>query len=251
MEINKIFFIITALLFNLVILQTSFSQMSRIEIDEERALYKNNKVKTLIITGQNGYKRVTEIDRDGKKMKSNDFYNNMEANITNYEYDLNGNLTEESYYGYESGDGFSFKYSYDEEGNVSSILTEGGDENNTIFSYDNSGSVTIIEITDIGLNPQPPFIKEFENIYTDERISTITHICNSNIETADYTQYTYDNDLLFSVENFEKNCIDGTLKFTSRESYTYFPNMLMKQTSYESGYSEGIEITKYDYEYYR
>lgn len=139
MEINKIFFIITALLFNLVILQTSFSQMPRIEIDEERALYKNNKVKTLIITGQNGYKRVTEIDRDGKKMKSNDFCNNMEANITNYVYDSFERLMEESYYGYESGDGYSTTYYYDEEGNVESTITGGGDENKTFYRYESHG----------------------------------------------------------------------------------------------------------------
>jgi len=251
MTFSKNILLIFVLIIFIGFQNSSYSQMSRKEIDEERTLYKNNNVKTVIILSSNGYRNVTEIDREGKKIKSNDFYNNQEVNITNYEYDLNGNLIEESYYGYESGDGSTSIYEYDEIGNVKSILTVGGDENKTIFRYDSSGSVTIIEIYDIGLNPQPPFIKEFENIYTDERISTITGICNSNIETADYTQYTYDKDLLISVEKFDKSCKDGTLKFSSREIYTYFPNMLVKQTSYESDYSEGIEITKYDYEYYR
>jgi len=230
---------------------TSYSQMSKKEIDKERALYKNNKVKSVIITGNKGFKNITEIDSEGKKIKSNDFYNNEEANITNYEYDLNGNLTEESYYGYESGDGSTSIYEYDEIGNIKSILTEGIDDHKSSFRYDNFGNVTLIEISDIGLNPQPPFIKEFENIYMDERISTITQICNSNFETADYTEYAYDNDVLLSVEDFEKNCIDGTLKFTFRKTYTYFPNMLVKQTSSEYDYNKSVEINKYDYENYR
>ena len=159
MKTNIMLISTIAILLNLIFLQNSYCQLSKIEIDKERALYKNNKVKSVIITGSNGYKNITDIDKEGKKIKSNDFYDNQEANITNYKYDSYGNLTEESYYGYESGDGSTSTFEYDEFGNVKSILTEGIDDHKSSFRYDNYGNVTLIEINDIGLNPQPPLYK--------------------------------------------------------------------------------------------
>lgn len=221
--------------------------MSKKEIDKERALYKNNKVKSVITTGNKGFKNITEIDSEGKKIKSNDFYDNEESNVTNYKYDSYGNLIERSYYGYFSGDGISHKYYYDENGNlIGDEEVWGIDESNgpdNSYYYDVSGNVyrMIKDGSEINYN----------NIYEEDKLISASEICKDDDSMVYVKKFTYDNDLLFSVENFEKNCIDGTLKFSSREIYTYFPNMLVKQTSYESNFSDGIEITKYDYEYYR
>lgn len=46
-----------------------------------------------------------------------------------------------------------------------------------------------------------------------------------NIESADYTQYEYNINVLSLVGKYNKNYSDGTLKFLSRISYTYFPNL--------------------------
>lgn len=230
---------------------TSYSQMSKKDINEERVLYKNNKVKSVIIIGQNGFKSVTEIDREGKKVKSNDFYNNKEANINNYVYDSFGRLIEESYYGYESGDGFSTIYYYDEEGNVSSTITEGSDANKHVFKYDINGVVIYTEIIDVGIENSPPYIIEYENSYEGGKISSSLQLCNFKIESADYTKYQYNENLLSSIEKFDKNCNEGTLKFYSRDSYSYYPNLLIKQISSESIYNDRIEVSAYSYEYFK
>lgn len=247
MKTNILLIPIITILLNFILLQNSYCQLSKIEIDKERTLYKNNKVKSVIITGNKGFKNITEIDREGKKIKSNDYYNNQEANITNYEYDLNGNLTEESYYGYESGDGISHKYYYDENGNLIGDEEEwGGDESNgpeNQYYYDVSGNV--YRMIKYGREIS------YDNIYEDGKLISASEICKEDDSMVYVIKYTYESDLLNSIEKYEKNCNDGTLKFSSRETYTYFPNMLVKQTSSEYDYDKSVEIKKYDYEYFR
>jgi len=146
----------------------------------------------------------------------------------------NFRLSEESYYGYESGDGYRTTYYYDKEGNVESTIIKGSDDNKTFNRYDNHGNVTYIEIIDITLNPLPPYIIEYDNSYENEILNSTLELCNFNIETAVLTNYTYNLNQLSSVEKFDKRCNDGTLKFSSRNTYSYFPNLLIKQISYES-----------------
>jgi len=163
----------------------------------------------------------------------------------------NFRLSEESYYGYESGDGYRTTYYYDKEGNVESTIIKGSDDNKTFNRYDNHGNVTYIEIIDITLNPLPPYIIEYDNSYENEILNSTLELCNFNIETAVLTNYTYNLNQLSSVEKFDKRCNDGTLKFSSRNTYSYFPNLLIKQISYESSYNVGIEVSEYSYEYYK
>jgi len=251
MTFSKNILLILGLILFIGFQNSSYSQMSKKEIEKERALYKSNNIKKVNEFGGKGYYEVTEVDREGRKIKSNGFYNDQEVNITIYEYDLNGRLYEESYYGYESGDGLSFKYSYDDEGNVKSILSEGVEESNIIFKYDEFGNVISKEIEDIGLYPQPSYIIEFENTYEDGILISISQKCNSTIELAEFTEYDYNEGLLNSKVEYYKNCYDRILKFSSKSTYTYYPNKLIEQVSLESTYNESIQVSNFRYEYYK
>ncbi|MBK9334165.1 MAG: hypothetical protein IPM96_17590 [Ignavibacteria bacterium] len=68
---------------------------SKIEIDKERDLLRTNKVKEIIIKGNQGLQDKTKIDINGIKVETKGFYNNERVNVVNLKYDQKLNLIEE------------------------------------------------------------------------------------------------------------------------------------------------------------
>jgi hypothetical protein len=227
------------------------NSQSKIQLDKERSLYRENKVKTETIVSSDGNKSVTKIDKDGKRVEIKGYYNNAEANIITYKYDNADNMIEESYYGYESGDGYSTYFYYDNKGNIVKTRMVGSDENETRNNYDEYGNMIETEYIEIGLSPGPPYFTEYKNVYENGNLISKENICNLRTESVYLTKYSYDNDKIILEEEFEKNCNDNTLKFQSKKSILYYENGLIKETASESQYKEGVIKSIYTYEFHK
>ena len=264
---NQILFLI--LCFNL-----SFSQSNK-DLSKEREPYKTNKVKTESVTYSTGYKKITKFDSEGKKIEILGYHDNSPANITSFTYDVNGNLLEEAYYGYQSGDFVTATYFYDNSGNVIQIKTEGGDASNIKYEYDPEGNMITEQFYDAGTNVStyPLFTKKYS--YQSGRLEKVTHI--DNLEGGAYYDelYIYENGKLFKKEstcnygsesleiysydeagniaeisNFEKVCgvSYSSNSFTGKSIFYYNNNsMLIKIVNRQK---DSEETADYSYEYY-
>lgn len=123
-------------------IQCNFSQ-SRKDIEKERELSKNNKVKTKICTIENG-KEITSFDINGKTVKKESYEKNGVKSVeVKFIYDENDNLVREEYL-YQSGEKSSTKYEYDGSGNKISAKSAGFYE---IIIYDADNNISEILIS--------------------------------------------------------------------------------------------------------
>lgn len=237
--------------FLLFILSFSFcSSQSRIQMEKEYSLYKINKVKTEIITSDDGNKTVTKLDKDGKRIEIKGYNGRKEINITSYKYDNKGNMIEESYYGYESGDGYTTYFYYDEQGNVIKSKLVGSDENEIKMKYDEFGNLIETEYIDISSNPGPPYFLEYKNNYENGKLISSENLCTAKTDAVYVTQYSYDSDNVILLEEYEKNCRDNSTKLSSQKKFIYLENGLIKESTYQSEFKEKIQKNIYTYEFY-
>ena len=228
---------------------SSYSQ-SKIELDKQSLLYKTNKVKIQTIDYGSGRKNVTKYNQNGKPTESHDYYNNIEANITTYKYDKKGRMTEESYYGYESGDGNLSKYYYDENENVAKIVSSGSDESEVEYSYDIHGNIIETEYHDIALEPGPPLFQHYLHTYEADKLTFTDEECTLRREEIFQTKYTYEESNVIMIEVFYKKCSTGEIILNSKQTFEYFENGLIKESIVEGIYNEAPQKNIYSYEFY-
>lgn len=234
--------VIVILLYSFLI-DTSYSQQSRFEIAKSRALKKNNNVKTITVTG-NGYTAVTQVDTEGKVINSITYKNEVKENSKIYKYDSFGRVIE-----INNNDGFIEYYEYDDEGNVKSISTINAKGLSTLdqfFKYDEKGHV-VYELRDQKVID--PFEKVSENKYDEDKLISTQFKCGSN-EWVSYIKYSYENNLLSTIESFRKNCFNDSLKIETITSFSRFDNSLTQQAIYHNIDPERTYIWDYAYEFY-
>jgi len=231
----------------LILTQICFSQNANVysknQIEKQRSIYKINKVKTEIIYSDKNSKEVTSYDKEGKPIESVYFYDNNISGGVLYTYDMNGNLIEDVYGGAESGDVMTNRYYYDESGNVIASeylmgLEESGYKIN--YKYDDFGN--LILKGDIGI----------QNIYEKGNLISSVEECIPNSTRPEFKKFTYDiiNNLIL-YEVFNKNCTGDSTFFLSKNRYEYFENGLKSKETFESSYTEGMEVLNYEYQYFK
>ena len=233
----------------LCIASICYSQ-SKIELDKERALYKDNKVKTEIIECSDGSKNITKYDRNGNPNEITYYDNGKKIRLVTCKYDNNGNKSEDSYLGYESGDMWSVYFYYDESGNIIKTKVIGSDDGETYFKYDEQGNLIQTKWVEIGATQPVSYITEYKNIYENGNLASQETICNSQTENVIITKYYYNNEKVIKVEEDQKNCKDNSINFYSRKAIIYFGNGLVKETTFESSYMEVSNTGVYNYEFY-
>lgn len=200
-------------------------------------------MKTEIIYSDKNRKTITTYDRAGKPIDTEYFYNNTVSGGVSYKYGRNGNLIEDMYGGAESGDVLTNKYYYDEIGNVISSeelmgLDESGYKVN--YKYDEFGNLIL------------KGEKNIKNIYENGNIISSTEDCIPNSGSAELKKFIYDDkNNLIEYEVLSKNCNSDSTFFISKNTYDYFENGLKKNETFESSYTEGLEVFKYNYQYYK
>ena len=235
------------ILFSIICFSVISYSQSRIQLDNERILFKTNKVNIETVICSDGSKSVTKYDKNGNRVEIKGYYNNVESNITIYKYDEHVNMIEESYYGYESGDGITTTFYYDESGNIFKTKTEGSDNNEAYFKYDDNGNLIKSEVVYFG---EAPVVTEYKNIYESGSLVSKEDLCNNSRESIIKTNYTYIGGRVSTEEEYEKNCKTESTKFYSKKTIEYFDNGLIKETKFESSYTEGIQKTTYKYDFY-
>lgn len=234
--------------FALILLtQICFSQdanvYSKIQIEKQRSLYKINKVKIEIIYSDKNRKEVTNYDQEGKPIETLFYYGDKISGGISYTYDRNGNLIEDAYGGAESGDVLTNRYYYDESGNViASEYLMGLDESGYKINYKYDDFGNLILKGDIVIN----------NIYENGNLVSSLEDCIPNSPRPEFKKFTYDiqNNLIL-YEVFHKTCTGDSTFFLSRNRYEYFDNGLKSRETFESSYTEGMEVLNYEYQYYK
>ena len=64
-------------------------------------------------------------DSNGRILEEEGYWEGRPASMVSYKYDTKGNLIQDTYYGYESGDGFLNNYKYNDKGWVTEVITDG------------------------------------------------------------------------------------------------------------------------------
>jgi hypothetical protein len=160
-------------------------------------------------------------------------------------------MIEESYYGYESGDGVTTSFFYDKSGNIIKKKSVGSDGGEEFYKYDNLGNLIQIQYGRDEPTSDPPYYIEYDNVYENGKLISKENLCNQQTEDIIQTKYIYSGDNVFQIEELEKNCRTNSVKFYSKKSIEYFENGLIKETTFESSYTEeGILKGVYSYEFY-
>ncbi|HEY5535016.1 MAG TPA: hypothetical protein VIL99_08810, partial [Ignavibacteria bacterium] len=192
----------------------------------------------------------TKYNKSGNPIEIMYYNDNNKIRLVTSKYDNSGNKSEDSYLGYESGDIWSVYFYYDESGNTIKTKVVGSDDGETYFQYDEQGNLIQTEWVDIGTNQPASYITEYKNIYENGNLLSQETICNSQIEDVVITKYYYNNSKVIKIEEDQKNCKDNSINFYSKKTIKYFDNGLIKETDYESTYTEGILKGVYGYEFY-
>ena len=201
---KSLVYIFFFLLLNLFFVDTSYTQSSRFEIAKSRALKKNNNVKTITITGNDGYTAVTQVDTEGKNIYYIVYKNGVEEFRKNSKYDAFGRLIE-----IDNNDGNKEYYEYDDEGNVKSIShinAKGLSTFDQFFKYDENGHI-IHELRDQKVIS--PYVIESVNEYNEGKIISSQGICGSR-DSVYLKKYSYENNLLSTIETFKKCCFNDS-----------------------------------------
>lgn len=251
---KKVYLVLILLIVTVV--QISFSQ-SRKDIEKEREPYKNNKVKTEIINYESGSKSITKFDVEGKRTETLGYYNNQESNIVKYSYDSKGNMIEEAYLGYESGDHVITLFYYDEIGNV--VRTKDGgllpEYEHTAdkyeFSYDEQGKLSDTKYLFYNGSGYDTKVSNYQNIYENGNLISQEPKCSQDEESVELTYYFYDKYNVTTEVIYSKNCKSGNLKQSSKKIFSYYNDGLLKEVINEASYLEGNWKALYSYEYYR
>jgi hypothetical protein len=240
---NLFIFILLYILFS----GTLFPQ-SKIQIEKQRSIYAKNNVKKEIITGSDENISVSKYDKKGNVIETVNFTGKIKNNITTYTYYTDGTLKKQSYFGYQSGDGFEVFYFYDETGNVEKTKTIGSDDNETYYKYDAEGNITESKFTEPGNTES--YVTRYVNLYENGRLISCENECTTGTESVTLTKYFYEGDMLNKEESYEKNCKSGSLNLNSVYKLTYFENGLIKETSFDSYGSFTFVSNTYKYEFY-
>ena len=80
-------------------------------------------------------------DSNGRILEEEGYWEGRPASISTFKYDNQGNLIQDTYYGYESGDGFLNNYKYNDKGWMSEVIPEGeGPFYRMKYEYDKEGN---------------------------------------------------------------------------------------------------------------
>jgi len=225
---------------------TPVHSQSKIQIEKERALYRDNKVKIQTIDYPEGRKEVTKFNKNGAPIESHDYYDSEEVNATNYIYDKKGFLIEQTHYGYYSGDGDKTNYYYNEQGDITKTKTVFFEDNETFYEYGGHGNLVKTKSIYTVSPDEPSIITEYNNISKDEKLIFKEIVCGTHTEDVKQFKFNYEGSTLVLIEEFTKNCFSGTLMFTNKTTIVYFPNGLTKEVIQNQNSDKDI----YTYEFY-
>jgi len=80
-------------------------------------------------------------DSNGRIIEEEGYYGGSPASMMTYKYDSQGNMIQDTYYGYESGDGFMNTYRHNDKGWVSEVIPDGeGPFSPSQYEYDKEGN---------------------------------------------------------------------------------------------------------------
>ena len=247
-KMNKFLLSSVVLCFIVLSYSQSFSQ-SRNDLDKRYALYKNNKVKTETIEYSDGSRTVTQYDKKGRPTEEKSYNGTVESYITTYKYDKKGRLSEEVYFGYETGDGVNAKFYYDDSGNVIKSISTGSMQDTSEYINDEQGNAITIKNSTADMSAWTGLLN-YKNTYDGGRLITIETLCSTGDDFTMYTKNTYDGENLITAEEFDKSCKTGELKFSSKKTFEYSDDNLVKQTTSQSAFTDGIRTGVYSYKKY-
>lgn len=243
----KLFF--SALLFATVIFQNAFSQ-SPADLQRQYNLYKSNKVKTETIQFNDGSKTVNTYDKEGRKTEESYYFDGKQANVTSFKYDSKGLLSEEKYFGYESGDGYTSQFYYDAAGNMIKSISTGSLEDISEFTNDAQGNPVKISYFSPTDSKTPMDFIEYKNTYENGLLSSIECVCKPGDETTFGSRYTYSGENMTLYEEYNKDCKSGKITVSAKKTYEYFDNGLIKTTKYSDSNLNETKTGTYSYENY-
>jgi YD repeat-containing protein len=245
---NKYFFI--ALLLAASIFQNAFSQ-SPADRERQYKLYKTNKVKTETIQYNDGTKTVNSYDTDGRQTEETSYFDGKEANTTKFKYDSKGLMTEETYFGYESGDSYTTKYSYDAAGNMIKAVSTGSMEDIEEFTNDAQGNPVKISYYSPSDTKKPMDIMEYVNTYENGMLASIESTCKKGDETTFGSKFTYSGESMTLNQDYTKDCKTGKITNGNKKTMEYFDNGLTKSSKDIADYLDAPRTAAYTYEYYK
>ncbi|MBS1494809.1 MAG: hypothetical protein JST55_14935 [Bacteroidetes bacterium] len=226
----------------------AYSQ-SRYDLEKQYAVYKKNKVKTETIIYSDGSKTISKYDKKGRPTEIINYDNGKESYSTTFKYNSKGLLESESYFGYETGDGVTNEFTYDDNGFMIKSVASGSQEDITYYENDSQGNAVKITYYNKGSN-NPAGELNYKMTYSGDLLISIETRCKPGDESALGTRYTYDGANLIINEDYDKDCKTGKETFSSKKTFEYFDNGLIKETGYQSTYSEGVRKGSYSYETY-
>ncbi|MBS1514812.1 MAG: hypothetical protein JSS63_07260 [Bacteroidetes bacterium] len=239
-------FIITI---SFIFTQTGFSQ-SKKDLEREYKVYKTNKVKTETIQYNDGTKTVNSYDIQGRKTEEVSYFENNQSNKTTYKYDSKGLPEEEKYFGFESGDSYTTKFTYDEAGNLIKTVSTGSLEDISEYANDEMGNpVKISYFSPTDTKSAYDFL-EYKNTYANGMLTSIETKCKEGDETTFGSKFTYDGEKIILNEDYTKNCKTGAVTIGAKKTFEYSANGLIKLTKYSDTYLTEPRTGTYTYEYY-
>lgn len=243
---NKIFLILVSFIcLSLFISVQCFSQ-PRSDLDKKYSIYKMNKIKTETINYNDGSSTVTRFDKKGRPTEVKSYNSGVESYIVTYEYDKKGYLREESYFGFESGDGVTTKFYYDGSGQIIKSESTGSMEDITEYVNDEYGNALTIKYVSTDEKTSAGLL-EYKNTYANGKLASIEAVCKEGDDITMYSRYTYDGENLIVNEEFDKDCKTGELKFSFKKIFEYDANGLLTKTDFTSTYTDGIKTGVYSY----
>ncbi len=243
---NKLIILIVSFC-TLAVFSSELAAQSRNDLDKKYAIYKKNKVKTETIEYSDGSKTISQFDKKGRPTEVKNYNNGVESYITTYNYDKKGYLSEEAYFGYESGDGVTTQFFYDANGQMIKSIASGSMEDITEYVNDEFGNAVTIKYVSTYDKTSAGQI-EYKNTYANGLLSTIEAICKEGDDITMFSRYTYDGENLIMNEEFDKDCKTGELKFSFKKIFEYSEDGLITKTAFTSTYTDGVKTGIYKYE---
>ncbi len=226
---------------------TELAAQSRSDFDKKYAMYKKNKVKTETIEYSDGSKTISQYDKKGRPTEVKNYNNGVESYITTYKYDKKGYLSEEAYFGYESGDGVTTQFFYDANGQMIKSIASGSMEEITEYENDEYGNAKKIIYYSKDKTGADANQLDYKMTYNSNLLTSIESLCKTGDENSFFTRYTYEGENLIENEEFDKDCKTGELKFFSKKTYEYDDNGLILKTTFTSTFTEGVKSGAYSY----
>lgn len=239
--------IIIPVIFSLLLVCTQCFSQPRSDLDKKYSVYKKNKIKTETINYSDGSSTVTKLDKKGRPTEVKSYNNGVESYIVTYEYNKKGYLSGETYFGFESGDGVSTKFYYDDAGQMLKSESTGSMDDVTEYVNDEYGNAVTIKYVTTD-NKTSAGLLEYKNTYANGLLTSIEAVCKEADDITMYSRYTYDGENLIVNEEFDKDCKTGELKFSFKKIFEYGTDGLLTKTNFTSTYTDGVKTGVYSYE---